>query len=141
MRNIRQWTSERMVIGSTIVDKSTKSIVSRKEYILFGRRRAIPFSEVESINLEHHRGITGVPGGLISIDTWKVCLSCKDYERVQVCSSENKQEQLELASILSNLLGKEIKEMKAGPGFLERFLTSAQEEQDRKKPPSTWSGL
>jgi len=46
IRNIREGTSQRMVVGNIIIDKPTKSIITRKKFIFFGRRRIIPFSDV-----------------------------------------------------------------------------------------------
>ena len=51
IRNIREGTSQRMVVGNIIIDKPTKSIITRKKFIFFGRRRIIPFSDVLGVML------------------------------------------------------------------------------------------
>lgn len=51
MRNNGELTSQRMVVGAIIIDKPTKSIITGRKFVFFGRRDIIPFSDVLGVML------------------------------------------------------------------------------------------
>lgn len=121
-------------------DRQRQEVEMRNHYFgLWTRSSKVSFSEVESVNLEYHESRGGSPSLQSSDPFWIIYLPCKNFKPVEVSRGENEQEQLEIASALSAILDKKVKRTEAGPGFFDRLFTSAQEDQDRRKPPSTWT--
>ncbi len=113
----RELASQRMVVGNIIIDKPTKSIMTGKKFILFGRRRIIPFSDVLHVRASSNTR-TNPYGG--DETYWETILELSGHntvlidgiaqqypERLIIAESANKEAMVYLADEIKKYLGRE----------------------------------
>ena len=108
---IKEQSSQRMVVGNIIIDKQTKSIISRwKKFVFFGRRMIIPFSRVGvgSITVERKTGHMTQSGG--GGYFWRVSLKYGvprvGVKKLTITESGNEEKMRRLADKISKFIGK-----------------------------------
>ncbi len=77
MIGMGQSASDRLVVRGMSFDKRSKTITLPKRFILFGKRRIVPFSDVESVALERGMVIGGGFARGTRYDIWRVRLYCR----------------------------------------------------------------
>ena len=129
-----------LVSGKTItIDQGNQALDIRSFCLgLCYRSKKVSFSKVEAINIEHHEGGGGGQHEAPKPDFWNVYLVFEKFKKVKVCSNESEQKQTELARILSETLGKDVRRMDAPPDFFTRIFSG---NEDNGRPPNPWNHL
>ncbi len=120
-RKIKEHDSQRTVITrlhkgqEVIIDSSTRSIIlERRAFFIFPKRRVISFSLVTSVVIDYrHKGIHIRGNG----DLWQISLNTNDTraQNIKMDHSDEEEYTYDLAEVISQLIGKEIKENSTKP--------------------------
>ena len=108
-----------------IVDKLTQTVgIHERHFLLIHRQRVIPFRDVTRVDIDYKKKCD-IWGGqtLVRRSAWQVSLNVSD-EKVKIDHTTNKADMYNLASRVSNFLGKELVDNSEIPGTsFERFFS------------------
>lgn len=107
-----------------VVDKLTQTVgIHERRFLLIHRQRVILFRDVTSVDIDYKKrwGLWGAQA-LVRRSAWQVCLNVVDG-KVKIDHTTNKANMYNLASRVSNFVGKELVDNSEIPGTsFERFF-------------------
>ena len=118
-RQVKEQKSQRVKVRNIIIDKSTKSIITRRKFIFFGKRRIIPFSDVIKVHVLLYKRredlidtiLKGMwyLGPMTVYNHWETFLELsgrKHPDRLRIAVSKNLKDMVYLTNTIEKFLGR-----------------------------------